>query len=78
MKIFPYREIFPYRNKKGLKLILIGDSYRKIYSIGKYFPIVFFFKRPMYPAVLLLQSSGTSAGRCAGRTMAGGAVLVLV
>ena len=46
-EIFPYREIFLYRNKKGLKWILIGDSYRKIYSIGKYFPIVFFFKRPM-------------------------------
>ena len=38
-RIFPYREIFLYRNtKKGLKWILIGgDSYttRKSYSIGK-------------------------------------------
>ena len=43
----PTREIFLYRDKKGLKWILIGDSYRKIYSIGKYFPIVGFLKRPM-------------------------------
>ena len=47
-EIFPYREkYFPIGVKKGLKWTLIGDSYRKNYSIGKYFPIVGFLKRPM-------------------------------